>query len=324
MKNLIDFIIQHHCSDLLISQNNIIKIRKDGKLFDYPQQDNIATKEQIVEFIYQLSNQQIVITDDIFTKANSFNFAINFNSRYRIRCNLFQHQGGIGLVARVIDNQIQAISTQPNLPHLFFELTNYKSGLIIIAGKIGAGKSTTMASIVEEVNLNQYKHIITLEDPIEFQYYNKKSLIHQLTIQTSDYQDQLLFDQLFRQDPDLIVIGEIRNHNQFKLALKMAEAGHLVITSMHGADTVSIVQRLYHSLPSQEIYLLAQNLKIIIAQQLLFITNKDRTANYEIMINNNAIKNLILEGKIMQIYNIITTSKQQGMFSFKQHQQEFK
>lgn len=193
---------------------------------------------------------------------------------------------------------------------------------MIIAGKIGTGKSTTISSIIEHVNRTTAKHIITFEDPIEFIYKSKISLIHQLEFDSILFNQKDLFTQLFRQDPDIVVIGEIRTSDQLKQALQAAEAGHLVITSIHGDSANSVIQRLYHSLNIHEICLLSQNLKTIIAQKLLMSTSGSRVVNYEILVNNNAIKNLILEGKISQISSIISTNKQSGMISFDQHLQE--
>ncbi len=321
MKYIIEFAIKCQSSDILISENNKIQIRKNGMLFEHP--DHIITSRiQIVELITQLSNNEVKLNDTFFLNLNTYNFAVNFSSRYRIRCNVFNHVKGIAIVCRIIDNNIRPISELVDSPKILFNLTEYQSGLVIVAGKIGAGKSTTISSIIEHVNRTKTKHIITFEDPIEFIYESKISLIHQLEFDYISTAQEYLFNQLFRQDPDIVVIGEIRTTNQFKQALQAAEAGHLVITSMHGESTISIIQRLYHSLNIQEIYLLAQNLKTIIAQKLLVSTTGSRVANYEILINNNAIKNLILEGKISQLNNILNTSKQSGMISFDQHLQE--
>jgi twitching motility protein PilT len=320
MKYIIDFAIKYQSSDILISENNNIKIRKNGVLLEHPDQI-ILSRVQIIELIIQLSNNQIKISDDFFLNLNNYNFAVNFSSRYRIRCNVFNHIKGITIVCRIIDNNIIPISELQDVPQILFNLPKYQSGLVIVAGKIGTGKSTTISSIIEHINRTHAKHIITFEDPIEFIYQSKLSLIHQLEFDYTNYTQEHQFNQLFRQDPDIVVIGEIRTTAQLKQALQTAEAGHLVITSMHGESATSIVQRLYHSLKISEIYLLAQNLKTIIAQKLLFSTAGSRVVNYEILINNNAIKNLILEGKISQLNNIINTCKQSGMMSFEQHLQ---
>lgn len=324
MKKLLEFAISSGASDLHISNDQIAKVRINGELYSsktITNQHSLYSTEAILEQINLLlgRNDYIKLPDISIKKL--FNISCKFNEQFRIRINISQHYHGIACAMRIINNNIKSLD-DISVPPQLKQITQYNNGLVIITGKTGSGKSTTIANIVQSININQRKHIITLEDPIEFVYHSQNSLIHQIeiNIHTSTLKTALV--EALRQDPNVIVIGELRTKESIKQALYAAEAGHLVISTLHSNSTTDAINRMTHFLDEHERIVLASTLKAVIAQKLIMLNNSSLTANYEILLTNNAIQNLIIEGKTAQIKNILSSSKTQGMLTFEQHLQE--
>lgn len=204
------------------------------------------------------------------------------------------------------------------LPPYLEKITFAEKGIILITGPTGSGKSTTMATMLDYINTNMKRHIITLEDPVEFVYKNKQSLVHQRELgkQFDSFPDGI--KSILREDPDVIVIGEMRDLATIEAAVTLAETGHLVFSTLHTNDTVQTVERIIQSFPSEardQIRMqFALAMKAIISQILL--PRKDGTGRVvarEIMFNNDSIRNLIIRGETQQMYSVLETSKQEGM-----------
>ena len=323
---LLESAISSGASDLHLSNNHIVKVRINGELCDSKPIENTPTLYSIEEILEQLnlllgSNAQVKLTDLHLKK--SFNLSCQFNEQFRIRINISQHYHGIACAMRIINNNIPPLE-DISVPAQLQEIAQYNHGLVIITGKTGSGKSTTIANIIQSINLNQRKHIITLEDPIEFVYHNQNSLIKQIEINTHISNLETALVEALRQDPNIIVIGELRTKESIKQALYAAEAGHLVISTLHSNSTTDAINRMIHFLDDHERIVLASTLKAVIAQKLIIAHNHSLTANYEILFSNHAIQNLIVEGKTAQIKNILSSGKTQGMLTFEQHLQELK
>lgn len=248
----------------------------------------------------------------------------------RFRCNIFNHQRGPGAVIRLIPAQIpvleQLCPDQPSLSTSLHRLAALKSGLILVTGATGSGKSTTLAALLNLINASQKVHILTLEDPIEFIYQPQLALVNQREI----YRDSLGFApalrSALREDPDVILIGELRDLETTRLALSAAETGHKVFATLHTRNAATSINRLIDMFPAGEKPLirsmLAESLQAVIAQALVPKSTGGRIAAYELMLGTPAIRNLIREDKTAQIYSSIQTGASQGMQTLDQALQQ--
>lgn len=326
MNTLLESAILSGASDLHISTDQIAKVRINGELYNITPITEPNILYSPLELLEQINlllgyHDQIRLSDIYIKKA--FNISCKFNEQFRIRINISQHYHGIACAMRIINNNIKSLD-DISVPPQLKQITQYNNGLVIITGKTGSGKSTTIANVIQSINLNQRKHIITLEDPIEFVYHNQNSLIHQIELNTHTSNLETALVEALRQDPNIIVIGELRTKESIKQALYAAEAGHLVISTLHSNSATDAINRMIHFLDDHERIVLATTLKAVIAQKLIMLNNSYFTANYEILFTTHAIQNLIIEGKTAQINNILSASKNQGMLTFEQHLQELK
>ncbi|OCG07879.1 hypothetical protein A9G13_06610 [Gilliamella sp. wkB178] len=229
----------------------------------------------------------------------------------RFRVNIFYQQRGISAVFRVINHSIPTLS-EIAVPEVLKELVKNTHGIILVTGATGSGKSTTLASLIQHINLYEAKHIITLEDPIEFIYQNVQSLIQQREVPNFE----MAIDSILRQDPDIILLGELRNKATIQAALTAAETGHLVLATLHTSSAIQSINRIVDVFNGSERDFirtqLSSSLKAIISQKLV-ANNSGRKALFEILINTPAVSNLINEGKIKQIFSLMQTGQQYGM-----------
>jgi len=208
-------------------------------------------------------------------------------------------------------------------PPFFQEITKKPRGLILVTGPTGSGKSTTLAAMIDFINNNDYSHILTVEDPIEFVHQSKKSLINQREV----HRDTLGFNEALRsalrEDPDIILVGEMRDLETIRLALTAAETGHLVFGTLHTSSAAKTIDRIIDVFPAAEKEMirsmLSESLQAVISQALLKKTGGGRTAAWEIMVGTPAIRNLIREAKVAQMYSAIQTGRKEGMQTLDQH-----
>ena len=243
-------------------------------------------------------------------------FAYSLSSGHRFRINLYRSMEGLNAAVRIIPNNIPSCEGL-GLPEALRKFSELKSGLVLLTGVTGSGKSTTLAAIINEINRNRAVHILTLEDPVEYRFDSDRSLIHQREIgnDTADFASGL--KAALREDPDVIVVGELRDLETISIAVTAAETGHLVLATLHTRSAVETVDRMIDVFPEQQQQQirvqLAGCLQAVSSQQLLQDKRGGRTAVFEIMIVTPALRNLIREGKTQQMRSYIQTGGQYGM-----------
>lgn len=310
--SFLELVIKQGGSDLHLVSGNPPRVRLHGEI--YPVKYRELSKTETKELLYEIMPVGLRQT---FEQEGGVDFAYQAGKLARFRVNVFQHIGGIGAVFRAIPNKIQTLSDL-NLPPVLRNLCRQQKGLILVTGPTGSGKSTTLSAMLDYINTESSGHIITIEDPIEFIHTNKKCLVSQREIgsHTRSFADALRSS--LREDPDVILIGEMRDLETIHLALTAAETGILVIATLHTCGAAATVDRIINAFPAgEEPYvrtMLSTSLVAVISQQLVrTVDKKSRLAAMEIMINNAAVSNLIREGKVDQLDNIIQSGAMQGM-----------
>lgn len=317
---LLDLIIAMKGSDLHIASGIPPVIRADGELKPTPY-ENMSPLD-IQQMMYA------ILTDEQIQKFEStweldFSYALQKKARFRV--NIFKDKGSVAASLRLIPTKIPTLE-EMEMPGIFEKLTHLRRGLVLVTGPTGSGKSTTLAAMIHAINLTRSEHIITIEDPIEFVHNHKLSVINQreLGMDTKSFGNALRAS--LREDPDIILVGEMRDLETMSLAVSAAETGHLVFGTLHTNSAASSVDRIVDGFPpgqqGQVRLQLSNNLQAIISQQLVPTTpnyqassNRGRIGAYEIMIANAAIRNLIREAKAHQITSIIQTSANIGMIT---------
>src|SRR5512136_2670089 len=243
-----------------------------------------------------------------------FSFAVPNLARFRV--NAFVQQRGAAAAFRTIPTKVLSLE-ELRAPKVFAELTTRPRGLILVTGPTGSGKSTTLAAMVNHINDNDYGHILTIEDPIEFVHESKKCLINQREVGPHTLSFSNALRSALREDPDVILVGEMRDLETIRLALTGAETGHLVFGTLHTSSAAKTIDRVVDVFPAAEKEMvramLSESLRAVISQTLLKRIGGGRIAAHEIMIGTPAIRNLIREGKIAQMYSAIQTGQQSGM-----------
>jgi len=299
INKLLQTVVENRSSDLHILTDEVPRIRIDGQLeqLDLPKLNTDTVKT----FLYSIldSNQK-----KIFEETNELDFAIYIPGVGRFRANYYVERKRLGAAFRIIPTEIPSLEDL-NQPPIMYEFAKYEKGLILVTGPTGSGKSTTMAALINEINENQKKHIITIEDPIEFQHENKRSIFSQREVgyDTKTFADGIKY--AMRQDPDVILIGEMRDSETIRAALTAAETGHLVIGTLHTNSAVQTINRIINVFPETEQEMirtqLSMTLKGVVSQILVPKTSGGRVAIQEILVNTPAIANIIREDKLPQI-----------------------
>ena len=296
-------------SDIHIVCGIPIRVRVDGRLNNLD--TNIMTAQDCEEYAKEISNHY----EDI-SHIGEQDLAIGFADGTRCRVNLFRQQGYVSAAIRILNNHIPAFE-ELGLPAAVANFTNFNQGIVLVTGETGSGKSTTLACLLDKINHTQNKHIISLEDPIEYIYASDQCIINQREVgqDTRSYADGL--KAILREDPDVILIGEMRNHATIETALIAAETGHLVFATLHTNSAADTVDRIVDVFPAEQQHQirmqLSMSLQAVVCQQLLpHMSGRGRVLATEVMIANSAIRNLIREGKTPQIGNAIATSGDMG------------
>ncbi|NDK09710.1 PilT/PilU family type 4a pilus ATPase [Candidatus Gracilibacteria bacterium] len=310
--------VEMGASDILISAGNFPAIKKSGEI--------------VYLDTYGILEQKDIDTEimNIIPEKHRANFKINFELDYslqiegygRFRVNAFKQKNGLGLVFRVIADSIPEFDDL-NIPSIIKSFSHRKSGLVLITGGVGSGKSTTLASLINEINKNYNKHVIIIEDPIEFVHTSKKSLIEQRELGSSTLSFENGLKYALRQASDVIMVGEMRDLETFRLALRAAETGNLVFATLHTSGAARTVSRIVDMFPGDEKgYIraqIAESLLGVVWQDLIKKEDGTRVVATEVMVKNKAIENMIREDHIHQINGAIETGKEHGMIPMKKY-----
>lgn len=280
----------------------------------YPKMEADAVKTMIYSIMTE--NQRTTYESEL-----EVDFALSFGDNMRFRVNAFNTIDGPAAVFRIIPDQILTLD-QIHAPQIFAELTNRSKGLILVTGPTGSGKSTTLAAMIDYINKNTRKHIITIEDPIEFVHESNKSLINQREVGSHTKSFANALRSALREDPDVILVGELRDLETIRLAMTAAETGHIVFATLHTNSAPKTVDRIIDVFPVGEKEMirsmLSGSLEAIITQTLLKRKDgKGRVAAYEILTGMPAVRNLIREGKIAQMNSIMQINTKHGMMTMK-------
>lgn len=309
--DLLAFTVRHKASDLHISAGMPPMIRVDGDV----RRLNVDALDhkQTTELVYSTMNDNL--RRDFEADLN-VDFSYDIKGMARFRVNAFHQDRGLGCVFRVIPEEILSLEDL-EAPNIFREMIMVPRGLFLVTGPTGSGKSTTLAAMVDHLNKNTAGHILTIEDPIEFVHKSKKCLINQREVHrdTKSFNDALR--AALREDPDVILVGELRDRETISLALTAAETGHIVFATVHTSSAPKTIDRIIDVFPAGEKpmvrSMLSESLRAVVTQTLLKRKSGGRVAAHEIMIANSAIRNLIREDKVAQMYSVIQTSNNIGM-----------
>ena len=317
---LLAFSVKNNASDLHLSAGLPPMIRVDGDM----RRINVPALEHraVHSLVYDIMNDKQRKDYEEFLETD-FSFEIPGVARFRV--NAFNQKRGAAAVFRTIPSKVLTLD-ELKAPKSFKDIIDVPRGLILVTGPTGSGKSTTLAAMIDHINDNDYAHILTIEDPIEFVHVSKKCLINQREV----HKDTLGFSEALRsalrEDPDIILVGEMRDLETIRLALTAAETGHLVFGTLHTTSAAKTIDRIIDVFPAAEKdmvrAMLSESLRAVISQTLLKKTGGGRIAAHEIMLGTPAIRNLIREAKIAQMYSSIQTGQAHGMQTLDQNLKE--
>ncbi|MCW6031834.1 type IV pilus twitching motility protein PilT [Pantoea sp. JK] len=312
--------VKHNAADLHLCSGHLPHWRRQGVLEPIPQQSALDGG-----WLEAFMQQWLTPPQQAELEENGHvDFAITLASGVRLRANLFMQRHGLSLALRLIASQAPDLSSL-HLPDVVSQLLQLEEGLILITGATGSGKSTTLAAMVDCLNRQQARHILTLEDPIEFVHRSQRSLIQQREVGAHCASFQYGLKAALREDPDVILLGELRDSETIRLALTAAETGHLVLATLHTRGATQAVDRLVDVFPAEEKNLvrtqLAGSLKAVLAQRLVPAKAGGRVGLFEVLVATPAVANLIREGKMHQLPGVLQTGAQAGMQTFAQSEQ---
>ena len=320
LKDLLSLSVSQKASDLHLSPDLPPLVRINGELVHLQDQANLDAAT-LMKIVYSSMQEEQI---KLFEKEWELDYAVAISGLANFRVNAFRMNHGIAAVFRVIPDKIPTLE-ELGMPPVFKQLLDLPNGLILVTGPTGSGKSTTLAAMVDYINARQASHIITIEDPIEFTHRSQKSLINQRQVHRDTHDFAAALRSALREDPDVILLGEMRDLETIRLALTAAETGHLVMATLHTSSAPRTVNRIVDVFPAGEKNMirnmLSESLQAVICQTLVKSTTGGRIAALEIMLGSTAIRNLIREDKIAQMYTAIQTSRELGMTTLDQYLQ---
>jgi len=312
LNDLIKLVFQEGASDLHISEGKKPTIRVSGMLLPLVKRE-VFDKETIIGILSELISKE---NRDYFLKNKELDFSYAIGNGERFRGNAFFQQGKIGIALRMIPKEIRNLE-ELNLPSILTSFADKSQGFFLVVGPVGHGKSTTLAAMIEGINESRAEHIITIEDPIEYIYEPKKSIIDQREVRIDTVDFHTAMKSMFREDVDVALIGEMRGPETIATAVTAAETGHLILSTLHTNSAAQTVSRIIDSFPAEQQEQirkqLAGSLTGIFSQRLIPRISGGLIPAYELLINNGAVSNLIRENRIHEINSVIETSSQEGM-----------
>ncbi len=321
ISDLLAFSVKNKASDLHLSAGlpPMIRVHGDIRKINVPAMDH----SQVHDMVYDIMNDG---QRKVYEESLECDFSFEIPNLARFRVNAFNHNRGSGAVFRTIPSKILTLE-QLNCPAIFKDIADTPRGICLVTGPTGSGKSTTLAAMIDYINEKEFAHILTVEDPIEFVHTSKKCLINQREVGPHTLSFNNALRSALREDPDVILVGELRDLETIRLALTAAETGHMVFGTLHTSSAAKTVDRIIDVFPAAEKEMvrsmLSESLRAVISQTLLKTKDEQgRVAAHEIMIGTPAIRNLIRENKIPQMYSAIQTGQNVGMQTLDQNLQD--
>lgn len=321
ISDLLAFSVKNQASDLHLSADMppMIRVHGDIRKINLPVLDHAQVRAMIYDIMSDTQRKQ-------YEESLECDFSFEIANLARFRVNAFNHNRGAGAVFRNIPSQIMSLE-ELNCPAIFKEIADQPRGLCLITGPTGSGKSTTLAAMIDYINSKAYSHILTVEDPIEFVHTPKKSLINQREVGPHTHSFSNALRSALREDPDVILVGELRDLETIRLALTAAETGRMVFATLHTSSAAKTIDRIIDVFPAAEKEMvrsmLSESLRAVISQTLCKTKDEQgRVAAHEIMLATPAIRNLIREAKVPQMYSAIQTGQTVGMQTLDQCLQE--
>jgi len=303
---------RHNGTDLLLTVGYPPMVRVDGQLHPVegePVLDDTRIRELLAEITDPSQVQRL-------EEERELDFAFGWADRARVRGNAFHQRGAPAIALRVIPEAIPDFD-QIGLPASVANLAKIHQGLVLFTGPTGSGKSTSLASLVEWININRALHVITIEDPIEYIHESKRAVVSQREVGLDTHSFERALRSALREDPDVVLVGEMRDTESIAITLTLAETGHLVFSTLHTNDAAQALDRIVDVFPAErqpQIRMqLASVLRAVVAQRLVVKQGGGMTAAYEVLLANDAVRNLVREGRTRQLRNVIATSRSEGM-----------
>lgn len=321
ISDLLAFSVKNKASDLHLSSGlpPMIRVHGDVRKINLPAMEHT----EVHRMLYDIMNDH---QRKIYEETLECDFSFEIPDLARFRVNAFNHQRGAGAVFRTIPSKVLTLE-ELNAPRVFKDIADTPRGIVLVTGPTGSGKSTTLAAMIDYINESQMSHILTVEDPIEFVHTSKKSLINQREVGPHTQSFENALRSALREDPDVILVGEMRDLETIRLALTAAETGHLVFGTLHTSSAAKTIDRVVDVFPAAEKEMvrsmLSESLRAVISQTLCKTKDEQgRVAAHEIMMGTPAIRNLIRENKIAQMYSAIQTGQSVGMQTLDQNLQD--
>jgi len=313
LDDLLTLAVEKNASDLHIAAGFPPMLRVDGRLLNVGSQEMVP--QRVEKMMMSILNERQI---EQYQKYSDVDLSYPHKSGNRFRVNVYAHKGALAGAFRLIPSQIKSISDL-SLPQVCYDLIKVPQGLILLTGPTGSGKSTSIAAMIQEINLNYNKHIITIEDPIEYVFPKAKSLVNQREIGQDVYSFERGLREMLREDPNVVLVGEMRDFETIAHTITVAETGHLVFTTLHTNSASQTIDRIIDVFPegqqNQVRSQLANVITAVIAQRLIPVNRGGRKAVFEVMIATPGVKNAIREGKTYQIDNMIQTNLDLGMIT---------
>lgn len=311
---LLAFAMQNKASDLHLSASNQAIIRVHGDLKRV--KGDPLTSEMIRTMLYSIMTEEQRAD---YERDLELDFAISFGEKARFRVNAFTTRQGTAAVFRSIPSVVPTIE-ELELPAIMRRFAELEKGIVLVTGPTGSGKSTTLASLINHINIHTSKHILTIEDPVEFYHQSKKSLVNHRELGTDTHSFAKALKSALREDPDVILVGEMRDHETISLALTAAETGHLVFGTLHSSSAPKTIDRIIDVFPLSDKEMvramISGSLQGVVAQTLLQRADgSGRVGAYEILVGTNAVRNLIRENQVPQLYSMMQTGSRYGMIT---------